>query len=218
VQVSDNVKLDIKQSNHGILLTLFKPAMIAGFRRALATTLSEQLRAALEFADGVAFDIGKRSVVFEDMGLTRGPALAGAIWSEVGRFVRSGGRSSRAGLTQGWQLTGTGVVKRGEESALAMGAEPQILPGEKHGPKERLAEPLSQKAQRAADQAGLDVDVDQTMADATQTAQSVGEQAAGLVQEGVQKVRGFTQAIQQKKEAEEKSKGWKSEAFTVSAH
>jgi hypothetical protein len=37
VLVNDNVKLDIKKSNHAILLTLFKPAMLAGFRKALAT-------------------------------------------------------------------------------------------------------------------------------------------------------------------------------------
>jgi hypothetical protein len=212
VQVSDSVKLDIKESNHGILLTLFKPAMLAGFRRALATTLSEQLRTALEFADGVAFDISKRSVVFEDMGLTRGPALAGAIWSEVGHFMRSG-NSSRAGLSQGWQLTGTGIVKRGEESTIAMGAEPQVLSGDKHGPKARLAEPLSDKAQRVADQVGVDVN----MADATQTAQSVAEQATEVVQQGVQQVRGYQQALDAKKEAEEKRPGWRSEAFNATA-
>jgi hypothetical protein len=189
--------------------------MLAGFRRALALTLSEQLRTALEFADGVAYDTSKRSVVFEDMGLTRGPALAAAIWSEVGRFVRSGPKSSRAGLSQGWQLTGTGIIKHGEDSSIAMGAEPQILSGDKHGPKERLAEPLANKVQRAADQAGVDVDV--SMGDATQAAGSIAEQASGLVQQGIQQVRGYKQALQAKKEAEEKRDGWRSEAFTALA-
>jgi hypothetical protein len=187
--------------------------MLAGFRKALATTLSEQLRTALEFADGVAFDISKRSVVFEDMGLTRGPALAGAIWSEVGRFMRAGARSSRAGLTEGWQLTGTGVIKHGNESSIAMGAEPQILSGDKHGPKATLAEPIGNKVQRAADEVGMDVDVEGAAANAQETAASVTEQAADLVQKGVKKVRGFKQTIDNKREEELKSEGWRSSAF-----
>jgi hypothetical protein len=213
VKISDNVNLVIKESNHSILMTVFKPAMLAGFRRVLAQTLTEQLRAALEFTDGVAFDISKRSVVFEDMGMTRGPALAGAIWSEIGHFVRADGKSRRVGLTEGWQLTGTGIVKRADASSVAIGAEPQILSGDKHGPKARLAEPLSNKAQRAVDAAGLDVDVDHAMADATQTGQTVAEQATSLVQEGVEKIRGFQQTIEEKKQAELKSEGWKSKAF-----
>jgi hypothetical protein len=207
VLVNDNVKLDIKKSNHAILLTLFKPAMLAGFRKALATTLSEQLRTALEFADGVAFDVSKRAVVFQDMGLSGGPSLAAAIWSEVGRFAR--GQSSRAGLSEGWQLTGTGIVKHGADSAIAIGAEPQILSGDKHGPKALLAEPLSDKAQRAADELGIDAN----MSDATQGAEGVVAQAQGLVEEGKKQIRGFTQTLDNKRKAELQSEGWKSKAF-----
>jgi hypothetical protein len=58
VKVSDDTELEIKESNHSILLTVFKPVMLAGFRRTLANTLAEQIKAALVFADGVAWDIG----------------------------------------------------------------------------------------------------------------------------------------------------------------
>jgi hypothetical protein len=100
-------------------VTLFKPAILAGFRRALALTLWQQLSTAVEFADGVAYNTSKRSVVFEDMNLARGTALTAAIWSEVGRFVHSGPKSSRADLSKGWQLTGTGIIKRSEGCSLS---------------------------------------------------------------------------------------------------
>lgn len=226
VNVSDGVTLDIKESNHSILVTMFKPVMLAGFRRTLAKTLSEQLEAAIVFADGVAWDIGcvfshpcagleqmltlmnsERAVVFQDTGLPRSASLVAAMWSEIGRFSR--GQSSR-GLTSGWTTTATGIVKDDPAGAsFAMGAEPQILSPEQHGPKARLAEPLADKAQRAADAAGVDVD----MEDATATAQGAKEQAQGIVQEGVKQVKGFKATIDRKREAEVRSDGWKSSAF-----
>jgi hypothetical protein len=48
-------------------------------REALEKTLSEQLRAVVNYADGVAFDILKRRQVFEDTGLGAGGSLMAAI-------------------------------------------------------------------------------------------------------------------------------------------
>lgn len=58
VNVSDQIDLTIRESNHSVLVTVFKPIMLAGLRRTLAKTLTEQIEAALTFADGVAWDIG----------------------------------------------------------------------------------------------------------------------------------------------------------------
>jgi hypothetical protein len=193
------------------MMTLFQPLMLAGFRRALATTLAQQLRTSLEFADGVAWDIGNRAVVFEDTGLPRGPSLAAAMWSEVGRFMR--GKSSRAGVTEGWRLTGTGIIKEdGQGAKFAMGAEPQVLDSDQHGPKARLAEPVKDKAQRAAEQAGI---TDVNMDDATRGAQDVAAKGQALAQEGVRQVKGFAATVEAKRDAELKSEGWKSTAFSM---
>lgn len=211
VNISDEVELNIKDSNHSILTSLFKPVMLAGFRRVLAQTLSEQLTTSLAFIDGVAWDISNRAVVFEDTGLPRGASLMAAAWSEIGRFSR--GQSSRAGVTEGWRVTGTGIIKQdGQGGVFAMGAEPQVLSGEKHGPKERLAEPLADKAQRAADELGVS---DVNMGDATGAAQDVAGKAQAIMQEGVKQVKGFKATIDAKRERELHTEGWKSSAFSV---
>lgn len=149
----------------------------------------------------------ERSLIFEDTGLPRSASLIAAAWSEVGRFSRG---QSRRGLSTGWSATATGVTKEDPDGvSFAMGAEPQILSPEQHGPKARLAEPLKDKADRVAQEAGLDV----TMEDATATAKDTKEQAKGLVQEGVQKAKGFKAIVDRKKETELRSEGWKSSAF-----
>jgi hypothetical protein len=211
VKITDEVELNIKESNHSILVTLFKPVMLAGFRRVLSQTLSEQLTTSLAFADGVAWDIGNRAVVFEDTGLPRGASLLAAVWSEIGRFSR--GQSSRAGATEGWRVTGTGIVKEdGQGGVFAMGAEPQVLSGEKRGPKERFAEPLADKVQRAADELGVsDVDMDNV----TRSAQDVAGKAQAVAEEGMRQVKGFKATIDQKRERELQTEGWKSSAFSV---
>ncbi|TFY58478.1 hypothetical protein EVG20_g8131, partial [Dentipellis fragilis] len=96
------------------------------------------------------------------------------------------------GLFGGWTATGTGLVKEveGENAQFAMGAEPQIISGEKHGPKGRLAKPL-------AEQVGVDTE------DVASKAGDTAQQAKEGVKRGVQKVRSFKSMVEQKKEEEE---------------
>ena len=42
----------------------------------------------VDLADSLAFDASKRADIFEDAGFARGPAIAAAIWSEIGRLRR----------------------------------------------------------------------------------------------------------------------------------
>ena len=109
-------------------------------------TLTEQLRAVVDYADGVAFDISKRRQVFEDTGLGAGSLLMSTIWSEVGRLEKE----RREGpVEMNWRATDTDLVVEqkavletnevGEASQVrrtqfTVGAEPQILSGEKQGP------------------------------------------------------------------------------------
>lgn len=88
VKVAEDVSLEVKQSNHAVLLTMFKPILMMRFRDALAKTLAEQIRGILETADSVAWDVGKRSEVFSDAGLGSGSAIAAAVWSEIGNSGR----------------------------------------------------------------------------------------------------------------------------------
>ena len=54
-------------------------------------------------------------------------------WSEFGKLSRGEG-----GLFKGWKATETGLIKDEgnirSDAVFALGAEPQVLPGEKRGP------------------------------------------------------------------------------------
>ncbi|KAI6108327.1 hypothetical protein F5141DRAFT_1064509 [Pisolithus sp. B1] len=131
VHLAENITFEVKESNHPILAMVFKPVLISRFREALEKTLQEQIRGVFDLVDGITFDVSNRAEVFEDTGLGRGAAIAAAVWSEIGRL-----RKMEGGLLGGWKATGTGIIKEGlpGDATLAMGAEPQILPGEKKGP------------------------------------------------------------------------------------
>lgn len=143
--------------------------------------------------------------MFLDTGLGSKASLTAAIWSEVGRFARG---ESKRGLTTGWATTGSGVVKDDPSGvSFAMGAEPQILAPEQRGPKGNLSEPLADRAQRVADEAGVDVDVDMD------SAEGAAQKAKATAEEAVRQAKGFKARIDAKKEAELHSDGWKSSAF-----
>ncbi|THH32403.1 hypothetical protein EUX98_g1751 [Antrodiella citrinella] len=212
VKVSDDVDLTVKQSNHSILATVFKPLILSRFRETLQTVLADNIRASIEWTDAFAWDVGNRAEVFADAGLGRGPSLMAGFWSELGHL-----RKGDTGVLKGWKATGTGLIKEeGNTKAgakFAMGAEPQILSGEKRGPKGTFSEPLAEKAQRQADE--MDIDVEGTAEGARQKAQSVTAQATETLKEGVKKVRSFKQTVAEKAEEEKKRSGWKSDAFDV---
>jgi hypothetical protein len=121
----------VTKSNHPVLLTVFRPLLTARLRSALQTTLSANIQRALDGIDAVVWDTTSRAEVFQDAGLGRGPALASAWWSELGRLQRTHG-----GLFSGWRTTGSGIVRNGGgKGEVALGAEPQVLGPGKHGPK-----------------------------------------------------------------------------------
>ena len=246
VSLSDDVSVEVRDSNHSVLVTLFKPMMTSRIREALQKTLSAQLHTLIDYIDGVAFDVGRRRQVFEDTGLSGGPSLMAALWSELGKFQRE----SRDGPTEvGWKATGTGVVvesrtevagtgdefgqgKEIRKTQFAMGAEPQILSGEKRGPLGTGSEPIKDQLARLGEETGvapavrqvaeqtrsdsrMDVDVPETGEQAKQVLGEVKDKAQGLIQEGQRQVQGFRNTVQRKAEAEKRRDGWESSAFDV---
>ncbi|EMD36643.1 hypothetical protein CERSUDRAFT_136886 [Gelatoporia subvermispora B] len=199
VKVSDDVDISVSQSNHPVLVTVFKPVMLSRFRDALRTVLEHQITAALEGADGLAWDVGRRAEVFEDTGLGRGTSLVAALWSEIGHLRRGEG-----GLFSGWKATGTGVIKEDKGAQFAMGAEPQVLSGEQRGPRGTFAEPLADR-----------MDVDSKVQGAKEGVTGVAQQAKETVKEGVRKVKSFKDSIKEKTEHERNTPGWQSRAFDV---
>ncbi|KAJ7034692.1 hypothetical protein C8F04DRAFT_1038198 [Mycena alexandri] len=211
VEISDNVEVDVRDSNHAIMLTLFKPIFNMRFREALGRSLGEQLRVGLDWLDHVAWDVGKRAEVFGDAGVGRGASLAAAVWSEIGRISRE--------RTSGWRATGTGVVL--EDSAqggakFAMGVEPQVLSGEKRGPIGTGSESLQKRVGEAVDavtgQAGSPGDAKQAVQEG---AQDVKAHLQGVIREGKRQVRSFRRSVEDKSAAEKKNPGWKSQAFDI---
>ncbi|KAF8063575.1 hypothetical protein FPV67DRAFT_1507164 [Lyophyllum atratum] len=210
VGISDDVTMEVKESNHGIILAMFKPIFVMRLREALEKTLAEQVRAAIEWADGVAYDIARRREVFEDTGAVGGgAALIAAMWSELGKLRREG-----RGTGVQWHATGTGVVveqKKGEVK-FAMGAEPQILSGEKKGPLGTASEPLAQRVGEVV-QETTGMDVGQNAEEMKRKTGEVKERAEGLVKEGQKRVQTFQKSVEMKKSQEEKKPGWQSDAF-----
>ena len=210
VSISDDVNIEVKESNHSVLMTLFKPIMVLRLKDALEKTLSEELRGVVEWVDGVAWDVAERREVFEDTGLGGGGSLMAALWSELGRLQREG-RDENEGV--GWRATGTGVVveqQKGQgkgKTALAVGAEPQILVGEKRGPLGTGSEKLKDKIGREAEAMDVDTGV------VREVLEDVEGRAKGLVKEGKRQVEGFRRSVERKKEKEMSSKGWESSSF-----
>ncbi|KIJ60327.1 hypothetical protein HYDPIDRAFT_98881 [Hydnomerulius pinastri MD-312] len=198
VTVAENITLNVKQSNHAILASVFKPVIMIRFREALERTLEEQIRGLFDTADALAYDIRRRSEVFSDTGLGPGAAIAAAVWSEIGRLRRMEG-----GMLSGWKATGTGIVKDDltGDAKIAMGAEPQILSGEKRGPLGTNAEPLADRFPS--------VDV----GGALQEGRSVAERVKQTGQEGLKQVQSFKQSVQHKTVEEKKRRGWQSSAY-----
>lgn len=202
--VSEDVDVRVTKSNHPVLLTVFRPLLTARLRGALQTTLSDNIRRALDGIDALVWDTTARAEVFQDTGLGRGPALASAWWSELGRLQRTHG-----GLSFHWRTTGSGIIRGGGDTQVALGVEPQVLGPEKHGPKGTPAQSLKERARDAR----IDVDVDpRSIADVSTDV--VGQAKEGL-KAGLKKVRTFEEKIADKQEEEEGTPGWESSAFDV---
>ncbi|KAF9011677.1 hypothetical protein BDZ89DRAFT_963742 [Hymenopellis radicata] len=196
-EITSDIDLSITKSNHPMLLSVFKPIFSLRFREALERTLSEHIRSIIEWADGVAWDISKRSEVFRDTGLGSGGALTAAVWSELGKMRRL---SSGAWEAQG---TGTGVIVEGEKGqAFAMGAEPQILSGEKRGPKGVAAESLEEQIMR--DVGGVEV-----------VSGRIEREVEGVMERGRKQLQSFKESVEVKTEQQKAMSGWRSSAFDI---
>ncbi|KAI0826244.1 hypothetical protein BC629DRAFT_1578653 [Irpex lacteus] len=218
VKVSDELSLNIKDSNHQIIASVLKPIITSRFRDTLQTVLAENIRGSLDWLDSILWDVGNRAEVFEDAGLGRGASIVAGWWSELGKLSRGEG-----GLFTGWKATGTGLIKDEgnvrSDAVFAMGAEPQVLSGEKRGPKGNFSESLKDKAARE-----MDVDPSELEDAAAQKTKQVGQAAKDLageakdkVKEGYQKVKSFKETVQVKSEEEKSKPGWESSAFDISA-
>ena len=213
VKISEDVNISVKESNHSVLVTLFKPVMVARLREALEKTLTEQLRGMVEWVDGVAFDVSKRREVFEDAGLGGGSSLVAALWSEVGRLQRE--NEDELGL----RATGTGVVlehlHEGEEvkAQFAMGAEPQILSGEKRGPLGTGSTSVKEQLRAAGEE--MDVDIGDTGRRVRDVGEDVLGEVKGAVREGKRQLSSFRKSVHRKSKHEKKKTGWESTAFDI---
>lgn len=95
-----------------------------------------------------------------------------------------------------------------------MGAEPQILGGEKRGPLGTNSQTVKERLPGVAMGGGVDADVDAGSAEAA--VGDVAQKGMDLVREGKRQVRGFAQTVEAKAAEEKKRNGWESEAFTLS--
>ncbi|KAJ4466871.1 hypothetical protein C8J55DRAFT_439193 [Lentinula edodes] len=229
VRITDEFELDIKDSNHGVMIAMFKPIMALRLKSALEGFVAEHLRQIFEGLDGLAYDISERAEIFKDTGLGSGASIGAAVWSEVGRMRRLGLDSRRRGQYTDWQATGTGVVvaerqvdldtgeDKEKERKFAMGAEPQILSGEKKGPDGTASESLSKRLRSATGQAlddtGVNIDAE-AMPDVTDTKQ-IAEQAKEIFEEGKDQVKSFKDTVKHKSDVEKHREGWQSSAFDV---
>jgi hypothetical protein len=130
VEISDEVEVSVRESNHPMVVNVFSGVVKRRVKEAMERTFTGQLRGLVDWVDGLAYDVGERKKVFEDAGLGGGPAFVAALWSEVGRMEREAGEGT------GMKATGTGLIfeEQAKERVLAVGAEPQVLGGEKRGP------------------------------------------------------------------------------------
>jgi hypothetical protein len=220
VKITEDVNISIKESNHAMLVTLFKPIMVMRLREALEKTLTEQLRGLVEWVDGIAFDVSKRREVFEDAGLAGGGSLVAALWSEVGRLQRES--EDELGL----RATGTGVVlehlhegEEGEETKaqFAMGAEPQILSGEKRGPLGTGSTSVKEQLRAAGEE--MDVEFGEFEADTGRRVRAAGKEVVsevkGAIWEGKRQFSSFRRSVHHKSRLEKRKTGWESTAFDL---
>ncbi|KAF5390079.1 hypothetical protein D9757_003755 [Collybiopsis confluens] len=227
VRITDDFEMDIKECNHSVILAVFKPIVGLRLKSTLEKFVAEQLRRMLEGLDAMAYDISSRADVFRDTGLGSGAATGAAVWSEIGRLRRLGLGHNRDRYTD-LSATGTGIVveerkidtQTGEvkegDAKFAMGAEPQILSGEKRGPVGTASESLSKRVKNATgqvlDDTAMDVDPD-----AVPEATDVVQQAKNIVEDGKKQLESFADTVKMKADVERQRDGWQSKAFDSKA-
>jgi hypothetical protein len=99
---------------------------------------------------------------------------------------------------------------------FAMGAEPQVLSGEKRGPigtgSETVEKRVGEAIQEVKGAVGAPGDISQA---AKEGAQDVQKHVQGLVREGKKQVNSFQRSVDEKSAVEKRNPGWKSHAFDI---
>lgn len=228
VDISPGIEIEVKNSNHSLLLSVFRPIMVQRLREALERTLTEQIRWLIGWIDGMIWDMNRRREVFADAGAGMWFSIVGAVMSEVGRMRRAGSDRKRVS----WTATASGIIieqtpapgtigtpSRAPVARIAMGAEPQILSGEKHGPLGTASSSLNDRLQNAlgnaadmavdagviaerSDQGGVEVE-----------AMDIRQQTHAAIEQGRRQVQSFKESVGAKAKRERSRQGWRSGAF-----
>lgn len=174
----------IRKSNHPVLFSVFKPLVRSRLQHAIEQAIASHITLAIEMLDGLAYDVHSRSGVFSDAGMAPNAAYVSALWSEIGHLKK------QPGLLTGLKATSVGIVRDDPrlESKFAVGAQPQIIPGEKRGPP---VPGTQEKRDQAAHLA----------------------KETGAAEIGTNGVTSFADEVKRKKEQEERTEGWRSGAF-----
>ncbi|KAH8922908.1 hypothetical protein BT69DRAFT_1262998 [Atractiella rhizophila] len=182
--------LVIRENQHSVLSKLFKGTLRSGVKKMFERTLENYLQLAFDFADHVAWDVRKRYGVFKDTGLNDSAAFLGAVKSEIGYL------SQQPSVWDGMRLTSVGIITDDPKSdkAFAVGAAPQLISGDKHGP---LAHTTAES--------GVAMEVD---SGTSRQAQNIGAEAKG-------RVNSFKDAVTARTELERNRDGWRTDAFDL---
>ncbi|KAF9447098.1 hypothetical protein P691DRAFT_803008 [Macrolepiota fuliginosa MF-IS2] len=141
-----------------------------------------------------------------------------AIWSEAGRLRREGREkgeldihATEIGVVVEQQLyskTGRGIGK----TEFAMGAEPQILSDDNHGPLGTASTPLSTRLDDMAQEADLPP-VEAGAAQARDAASEAKKKVKGIMKEERGRITSFEKSVEDKAALEKQRSGWQSAAF-----
>lgn len=206
VHLSSDTGITLKKTNHPIISSAFKPFVRREIISQIEKIMAQQIRMVLETMDGVAYDVHRRAGVFADAGVTAtGPKYAAAIMSELGELRK------RPGLFTGWNLTSVGVVKDDPrtDTVFAMGASPQVIPGEKHGPRTGTSS-INNAMNDTVGQAGQG-----GVPTAKEAAKDAKSQAAEKTNIGMANAKSFKETIDTKAAEEKKRDGWRSAAYDL---
>lgn len=189
----NNPDFTIRKSNHPILFTAFKPMVRSRIEKAIETTMERQITMAVEFIDNVLFDTYQRVGVFTDTGMPLSASYISAIWSEIGHLKQ------QPGLFSGLHTTSVGIVKDDprQDAKVAIGAQPQIISGDKHGPVAPGSDSQGKRDQ------------------AVRLAQEGKGRTVGMNERVESGVRSFAEEVKIKREKELGREGWKSNAFDM---
>lgn len=197
VTLSDDTSIGLRKTNHPVLISTFKPIVKKRLISTIEQVLAEKIKMVLEMIDGIAWDTHLRAEVFADAGLT------GTVPKYIAGFVSEMGKlRKQPGLLSGWKATGIGLVKDDprDDVVLAVGAGPQVISGDKHGPRNTASSTNAAQAK---------VDSVKSQAPGGKSTKADAAKSA------VAQAKSFAQTVQSKAEEEKQHPGWRSKAFDL---